>query len=332
MLGDGREFVSRFRHDNAKTYARLRHYIVPVSAEAYSPSGCVVVSVARHFIGALSKIASPPARAVRRMAGRRFRRAVFWLEQFGISPDKLRNRSRGVLRYAKSLKQFKKALGDSKEWPLGDYYPILDEWHEDGGTASGHYFHQDIWAARKIFERNPTRHIDVGSRIDGFVAHVACFREIEVYDIRPISYKVRNIRFVQRDLMKSAEREVCDSLSCLHVIEHFGLGRYGDDIDPWGYKLGFDHVSDLLRPGGAFYFSIPMGPQRVEFNAHRVFELRHLLYMIEQNGFDITEFSFVNDSGSLIENAPLTDETITSNCSVNLGCALFDLRKRSWRE
>jgi hypothetical protein len=180
----------------------------------------------------------------------------------------------------------------------------------------------------KIFERNPSRHIDVGSRVDGFVAHVACFREIEVYDIRPMSGSARNIKFVQRDLMKSAEQEVCDSLSSLHVIEHFGLGRYGDEIDPWGYKTGFKCISALLRRGGSFYFSVPLGPQRVEFNAHRVFGLRHLLSLIDENGFDITEFSFVNDAGNLVENAPLTKEAIASNCLVNLGCALFDLRKR----
>jgi hypothetical protein len=281
------------------------------------------------FVGALSELAGPPVRTARRAAGRRLRRAVFWLERFGISLDKVKRRSCGVMRYAKNLKQFRKALGCSQEWPIGDYYPILDEWHEDSGTASGHYFHQDIWAARKIFERNPTRHIDVGSRIDGFVAHVACFREIEVHDIRPISHKVRNIRFVQHDLMKSAEREICDSLSCLHVIEHFGLGRYGDDIDPCGYEVGFRYISNLLTPGGVFYRSVPMGPQRVEFNAHRVFGLRYLLNMIDEHGFDITEFSFVNDDGSLIENAPLTEETVMSNCSVHAGCALFDLRKRS---
>jgi hypothetical protein len=239
-----------------------------------------------------------------------------------------RNHSRNVIKYARDYGCFVKALGRSKEWPLGTPWPIINEWQKAGGIAGGDYFHQDIWAARKIFERNPSRHIDVGSRVDGFVAHVACFREIEVYDIRPISRQVRNIRFVQSDLMKSAEREVCDSLSSLHVIEHFGLGRYGDDIDPWGYKVGFRCISGLLRPGGNFYFSVPMGPQRVEFNAHRVFGLRHLMGMIADNGFDVTEFSYVNDSGDLVENAPLTDDAIASNCSVRNGCALFDLRKR----
>jgi hypothetical protein len=239
-----------------------------------------------------------------------------------------RNHSRSIIKYVQDFRRFRKALGSSKEWPLGDSWPIINEWHQAGGVANGAYFHQDLWAARKIFERNPSRHIDVGSRIDGFVAHVACFREIEVYDIRPMSGPARNITFVQRDLTKSAEHDVCDSLSSLHVIEHFGLGRYGDDVDPWGYKTGFMRISRLLRPGGNFYFSVPLGPQRVEFNAHRVFGLRHLLSLIDENGFDIIEFSFVNDAGDLIENAPLTEGAIASNCSVNLGCALFDLCKR----
>jgi len=287
------------------------------------------MNVEKHSGSTLRKISGLLARQTRQIIETWFRRFSFLLEQLGISAGKIKRRSHGEVRYERNFNEFAKLLGDSKEWPIGNPYPILDEWYGDCGTASGHYFHQDVWAARKIFHRNPVRHIDVGSRIDGFIAHVACFREIEVYDIRSNSSQVKNIKFVQRDLMKSGERSVCDSLSCLHVIEHFGLGRYGDEIDPWGYKRGFKHMSDLLRPDGAFYFSVPIGPQRVEFNAHRVFGLRHLLNMIDEFGFDIIEFSLVNDAGSLIENARLTEEAVTSNCFVNFGCALFDLRKRT---
>lgn len=41
--------------------------------------------------------------------------------------------------------------------------------------------------ARWIYEAAPIKHVDVGSRVNGFVAHVASFREIEVIDVRPIS-------------------------------------------------------------------------------------------------------------------------------------------------
>ena len=71
--------------------------------------------------------------------------------------------------------------------------------------------------------------------------------------------------------------ESTDSLSCLHALEHFGLGRYGDPVDYDGYLKGFDNLYRILKPGGRLYFSVPMGPQRIEFDAHRVFSMAYLL-------------------------------------------------------
>src|SRR5258708_21094217 len=99
---------ARFRAGNPAY--RYSHYIAPIPSEACSPLGCVIVSVPGHFVRALSTIAGPSATAARRAAGRRVRRAVFWLEQLRVSPDKLTNRSRGAFRYPKTLKQFKKAF------------------------------------------------------------------------------------------------------------------------------------------------------------------------------------------------------------------------------
>ena len=79
-------------------------------------------------------------------------------------------------------------------------HPCLFDKHEAGGIASGHYFFQDLIVAQKIFLRNPVKHVDIGSRIDGFVAHVATFREIEVFDIRPIQSIINNIKFKKADL------------------------------------------------------------------------------------------------------------------------------------
>ena len=69
----------------------------------------------------------------------------------------------------------------------------------------------------------------------------------------------------------------CDSISSLHALEHFGLGRYGDKIDPYGYMKGITNITKVLKSKGIFYFSVPMGKQRIEFNAHRIFNLRYLL-------------------------------------------------------
>ncbi len=50
--------------------------------------------------------------------------------------------------------------------------------------AGGHYFHQDLWAAKKIFKRRPMTHVDIGSRVDGFVAHLLVFMPVTAVDIR----------------------------------------------------------------------------------------------------------------------------------------------------
>ena len=120
--------------------------------------------------------------------------------------------------------------------------PCLHDRHEEAGSTKNEYFWQDLLVAPAIYSANPNKHVDIGSRLDGFVAHVASFRECEVFNFRSISTVVPGVLFRQADLMRldnfpeMSEDGYCDSLSCLHAIEHFGLGRYGDPIDPTGYR------------------------------------------------------------------------------------------------
>jgi hypothetical protein len=203
----------------------------------------------------------------------------------------------------------------SGEFPCGRFYPILTESKIESGTAKGHYFHQDLVVARSILKDKPVRHIDVGSRVDGFVAHVAVFREIEVIDIRDLDVHVQNITFLQADLMKKLPENLissCDSLSCLHAIEHFGLGRYGDPIDFIGHEKAIANLEAMLKPGGRLYLSVPIGPQRLEFNAHRVFAVETILDLLGER-FDINRFSYVDDKGSLHEDTHLTNNGIQDN-------------------
>ena len=160
---------------------------------------------------------------------------------------------------------------------------MLDERIKESGSANWHYFHQDLLVAQRIFEIKPITHLDIGSRVDGFVAHVASFRKIEVLDLRPTQAEVENISFKTADLMKveDALLNYCDSLSCLHALKHFGLGRYNDPIQFDGYLDGLDSMYKILKRGGKFFLSVPIGKQRVEFNAHRVFSIRYLLKLFK---------------------------------------------------
>ncbi len=214
-------------------------------------------------------------------------------------------------------------------WPEGKLYPCLTDDLDESGTASGPYFHQDLYVAQKIFAANPRRHVDLASRVDGFVAHVASYREIEVIDIRPLNIRLPGVRFRQADLMALPEdlKECADSVSCLHALEHFGLGRYGDPLDADGYRKGFDSLAHMVEAGGRLYLSLPIGPQRYEFNAHRVFSIRTVIDMSREL-FDLELFSFVDDAGDIHRDVPVTEELLRNEAGCHWGCGIFVLRKK----
>lgn len=248
-----------------------------------------------------------------------------------MSPKKLFRFLRHAPTMLTELNRLKQqARNSSHQFPFGKLNPHPHEKKQQGGTAKGHYFHQDLLVARRIYERNPKKHVDIGSRVDGFVAHVAAFRNIEVLDIRPLDSKIHNIQFRQADLMAPPSDMLgyCDSLSCLHAIEHFGLGRYGDPIDFEGHLKGLDSLHAILKHGGILYLSCPIGPQRIEFNAHRVFAVNYLLSLFEGK-FKILQFSYVDDQGDLHENVALTQGALDTNFGCNYGCGIFELENIS---
>jgi SAM-dependent methyltransferase len=213
------------------------------------------------------------------------------------------------------------------------YYfkPCLHDRFEEGGVTNSEYFWQDLMVARLIFEANPKSHIDIGSRIDGFVAHVASYREINVVDIRPINTKINGIIFKQLDIMDSSYFttngtyfEKFDSVSCLHTIEHFGLGRYGDPIDPDGYTKGLSNIISMLKPDGLFYLSTPIGKERVEFNANRVFDPVKLIKFINSKNMKLIKISCFKNS-ELVD-IPFTDAILDSikNSEYQLGIFVFE--------
>lgn len=212
---------------------------------------------------------------------------------------------------------------------ISQLYPVIGEAAQEAGGASGHYFHQDLVVARQIYLKNPRRHIDVGSSIYGFVSHVASFREIEILDVRPLSQIPHpSIRFTQADLMHLPQgyESICDSVSCLHALEHFGLGRYGDPIDPQGYLKGFRNLVRMLQLGGAFYLGIPIGKPKVCFNAHRVFAPDEPLRWA-QNGLKLEAFHYVDDMGNLHPSTSVNEAS-----QLTYGCGIYIFKKTGVKE
>lgn len=250
------------------------------------------------------------------------------LSSLSIQPKLIISGMKGWPAFRRDLKDIEKQLKDNADFKITSLYPVLRERFETNGDLKSHYFHEDLWAARRIFENKPQKHVDVGSRVDGFVAHVASFREIEVFDIRPQQATIKNIRFVTADFMNvdASLHDYTDSLSSLNVIEHFGLGRYGDPIDVNGHLKGLENMTKVLKKGGKFYFTTPMGPQRIEFNAHRVFSLEYLLKLFKPD-YTIDHFSYVDDGGDFHENVELTSVEIRNNFSCQFGFGIFEMTK-----
>jgi len=261
---------------------------------------------------------------------RKFQIIYSYLVMTGIDPLRTIRFIRGFPYYIRDLiKLNSQRQSTVKDFPFGIPYPCLNDRFADGGSAKGAYFHQDLLVARRIYLNNPSIHVDVGSRVDGFVAHVASFRTIMVIDIRPLSSNIPNITFIQSDLINPISEnlvEYCDSLSCLHAIEHFGLGRYGDPVNYDGYLLGLGNLYRTLKKGGTLYFSVPIGPQRIEFNANRVFSVNYLLECFDGK-YNIERFSFVDDQGDLHENVPITEEDVKNNFGCLCGCGIFEMTK-----
>lgn len=225
---------------------------------------------------------------------------AYWFlsEQLGIDPRRLLRSLRGAPRYLRDLARFKRHYDGRLE-----LLPCLYDWYEEAGTTKSEYFLQDLHVAQQIYRHAPERHVDIGSRIDGFVAHVASFRDVEVFDIRAITTELPRIRFKQADLMNPAPELAgyCDSLSCLHALEHFGLGRYGDPLDPGGSATGLRNMARIVRPGGRLYLSVPVGIERVLFNAHRVFAPRTIVRLAEAEGLVLRMFAAVGSERRVIE-------------------------------
>lgn len=205
-------------------------------------------------------------------------------------------------------------------------YPMVNDIGEDADTLDGHYFMQDICVARKILEDNPKKHYDIGSRIDGFIAHLLVFRKnITLIDVRTFPHKIDGLSFVQADgkSLNGIQDNSIESLSCLHAAEHFGLGRYGDDVDAEAFFIAMRNFERVLSWGGKLYLSVPCSNEdRVYFNAHRTFYPNTVV-----NAFDklhLVKFEVI--CNHQIKEISLEDELSIKQMG-NYFCGIFTFQK-----
>ncbi len=136
-------------------------------------------------------------------------------------------------------------------------FPVIYDRFAMAGKIDGHYFFQDVFMAKEIFKRAPKEHFDIGSRLDGFIAHLLSFREnVTMIDIRPLPFEVKGLTFLQSDAtnLNEIKNDTIESISSLHAIEHFGLGRYGDLVDPTAWKKVLYAMQRVTQRGGVYIY------------------------------------------------------------------------------
>lgn len=228
-------------------------------------------------------------------------------------------RPQNISRMFKLFSEYKKYRKLSGE-NFGSFVPILGE-NTATTNVDRHYFYQAVWAAKHIFNRRPAEHIDVGSQAI-FVGLLTPFTTVKFVDIRPLDISIGNLENTRGSVLSLPfPNSSVKSLSCLHVTEHIGLGRYGDNLDPDGAKKACRELARILAPGGQLYFSVPIGKERVEFNAHRIFNAPTILKYF--NDLKLVEFSAINDRGEFVENVP-----INSFSEAKFSCGLFHFTKQ----
>lgn len=186
--------------------------------------------------------------------------------------------------------------------------------------TDGQYTLMNRWMLERVLASKPTRHIDFGGQIN-FLAMLAAITPVETHDIRDPGVHIGGLTFVRDDLTKTrVPSNSVASLSCLHVAEHIGLGRYGDDIDPEGFKKACHQLSRILKPGGTLYFAVPTGVAKVVFNAHRVLGASEVIRSFPN--LKLVSLSGVSTGGVYANNVGLSFFDGES-----YGCGMFEFTK-----
>ncbi len=207
---------------------------------------------------------------------------------------------------------------------VGEIWYSTSDQFAPAGTVRGHYFHQDLWAARTVHALGVARHVDIASRLDGFVAHVLPFAEVEYVDIRAVDAEVLGLssRIGSVVALPYADQSVV-SLSCLHVIEHIGLGRYGDPVNPTGHVAAARELARVLAPGGTLLIGTPVGRERLCFDAHRVFDPATIVSIF--GALTLKSFALIDDRGAMVQE----HATFDTARECEYGCGLFVFERPS---
>lgn len=208
-------------------------------------------------------------------------------------------------------------IGTLSSIPVNELYPCLQD--RTATTAfDHHYIYLNAWAFRRIVTDSPAAHVDVGSQLS-FITLLSSVVPVTFIDLRPADIKLSGLEGKKGTIL-SLPYSDCSvlSMSSLHVIEHIGLGRYGDPLDPKGTEIAMSELARVISPGGKLYIGVPVSNlERVRFNADRVFNPESIIKAFSELGLKLVDFSYVDDLANMhYGKSPSQLEDCTYGCGM----------------
>ncbi len=214
--------------------------------------------------------------------------------------------------------KYRKTVGAEKIGAL-DLQPCLGDWSTHT-PFDAHYFYQGAWLARRVIATKVAKHVDIGSSVLT-ISVLSAQVETVFVDYRPLKVALSGLTSMAGNILALPfPDDSIASLSCLHVIEHIGLGRYGDPIDPRGSIKAALELQRIVSRDGNLFLSLPIGRERVCFNAHRVHAPTSVFALFPD--MKLIEFSFVDDAGLYHEH-----QSVEAAIGLEYGCGLFHFQK-----
>lgn len=203
---------------------------------------------------------------------------------------------------------------------FNDRFPCLD----DKTAVTGfdhHYVYHVAWASRILAMTKPEVHYDISSSLY-FSATVSAFIPIRFYDYRPANLNLSGLSSERADLLSLPFKDnSIKSLSCMHTIEHIGLGRYGDPICPDGDIKAISELKRVLSYEGSLLFVVPIGKPKIMFNAHRIYSYDQIIEYF--SGMKLRQFALIpdnaRDTGIMIN----ADKKVADEQKYGCGCFWF---------
>lgn len=246
--------------------------------------------------------------------------------RFKILRNKILSKIKAYFELHKAFKKFKELSGKSPRQFTVSWHDIFFISNENTSITGfdAHYVYHPAWAARILSKTKPEFHVDISSTLH-FSSIVSAFIPVHFYDYRPAKLELSNLSSERADLLSLPfESNSVRSISCMHTVEHVGLGRYGDQLDPDGDLKALNELKRVTAPNGDLLFVVPIGKPKILFNAHRIYSYAQIIKYFG-NEFELCDFFLIPDNAvtrGVIYNATEKDAN-----AQNYGCGCFWFKK-----